>query len=168
MRVFRYALPAAVACVCCVAAPAAAQRAPSRALPQWEGRIEATAARFPAAHAGIGINRMAGTYARIGVAVSAGTTMLKGDNDWHASQRVDLTARFLLDPLAERRFGLYGGAGIGVQHRRPADQRVVGSLLLLVGLEGSVGRGPRTALEITLGGGARLAVVLRGRRDGYR
>jgi hypothetical protein len=145
------------------ARPAAAQVARSvPLLPQWEARVEGTAAREPAAHAGVGLNVRAGYYARLGIAVAVGAAR-GADDVWRGSQRVDAAARFLLDPFTEERFGLYGGAGVSVRHddgyRSPA-------LLLLAGLEGRPRGGVSPAIEVAVGGGVRLGVVLRRTRPG--
>ncbi|MEX2181247.1 MAG: hypothetical protein WD771_04350 [Gemmatimonadaceae bacterium] len=157
---------AALATVAAAATPpaAAAQGAERPGLmPQWEVRLDATSARAPAVHAGAGLNVRAGLYARVGLAAALGGARATDDR-WDVSQRLDLTVRFLLDPFDERRFGLYGGAGVGA--RRDGSDQVVGSLLLVAGVEGGGTRGPRLAVELGLGGGARLGVVLRGRRAG--
>jgi len=145
------------------ARPAYAQVARSvPLLPQWEARVEGTAAREPAAHAGVGLNVRAGYYARVGLTVAAGAAR-GADDIWRGSQRVDAAVRFLLDPFTEERHGLYGGAGVSVRHD---DGSFAPSLLLLAGLEGRPRRGISPALEVGIGGGVRVGVVLRRTRPG--
>jgi hypothetical protein len=151
-----------------VAAPrvASAQDAPGfRPAPQWEIRLDATAAKASAAHAGLGMNVRAGPYARVGFGLAGGAALGPGDA-WRASQRADVTARFLLDPFGERRLGWYGGAGVSA--RRDGDEPVVGRLVVLIGVEGRPTRALVPSVEVALGGGARLGVVLRRRRAGSR
>lgn len=129
-------------------------------MPQWEARLDATSARVPAAHAGVGVNVRAGNYVRLGVAALAGAA--RSDGVTRASQRVDATARFLLDPFAERRTGLYGGAGLTARH--DAGGAWKGDLLLVIGMEGAALGRVVPAFELALGGGVRAGLVLRARR----
>ena len=160
----RTLLPAAFAVLTAAlaATPTRAQDRPvASPLPQWELRADATAATSPAAHLGVGLNVRAGWYARLGAALALGAAEGAG-GEWQASQRADLTVRFLLDPFAERRTGFYGGAGVTA--RLDGDAPVDARLLLLLGAEGRPRRGVRPSLEIGLGGGVRVGVVLRRRR----
>lgn len=144
-----------------VPAALAAQESASLA-PQWEGRLDASATPDLGAHAGAGVNVRAGWYARLGVSALVGATHDAAGT--HASRRLDATARFLLDPFAERRRGLYGGAGLTV--RQQGGEAWKGDLLLVVGIEGSTRARLVPAVELALGGGVRLGVVLRSRRGG--
>lgn len=149
-------------CFVLLLAPAtlAAQR-PVPALPQWEGRIVPVLSPTAGAMAGVGMNVRAGWYARLGIAVSAGA--VRRSDDWSARQRVDATARFLFDPFAERARGFYAGAGIGADRGEGGGTR--GLLLGVVGVEGAAAGRVVPAIELTLGGGARLGIVLRHRRS---
>jgi hypothetical protein len=131
-------------------------------LPQWEARVEGTAAREPAVHAGIGINVRAGYYARVGLTGAAGAAR-GADDVWRGSQRVDAAVRFLLDPFTEQPRGLYGGAGVSLRHDA-GD--LTPALLLLAGVEGRPRGGVSPALEVAVGGGVRFGVVLRRTRSG--
>jgi hypothetical protein len=145
----------------CLVVPAGLRaQQPVRALPQWEGRVVAVVSPVGGVTAGAGVNVRAGWYARLGVAVSAGAVRV--DETWAATQRAEATARLLFDPFAERRRGFYAGAGIGAD--RDASGRTRGLLLGVVGMEGAATGRVVPALELTLGGGARLGVVLRARR----
>jgi hypothetical protein len=94
----------------------------------------------------------AGVVSRDGAAVTGG--------------RVDLVTRYLLDPFREFRWGPYGGGGFTAQWDRRANWR--SDLLVLIGVEGPVHAGWRTAVELGLGGGARLGVVFRRARSNGR
>jgi hypothetical protein len=150
---------AVVAWLAVAGRPLAAQQAVS-ALPQWEARLTGAAWPDVGALAGLGVNVRAGWYARVGVALTAGAVLV-GDR-WDARQRVDATARFMFDPFGERDRGLYAGAGLGAE--RGGDGSARGLLLGVVGVEGKPAGRVVPALELTLGGGVRVGVVLRGRR----
>lgn len=132
------------------------------ALPQWEWRADATAAESPDVHAGLGLNVRAGWYVRVGAAVAAGATR-GADDVWRGSQRVDVAARFLLDPFRERPRALYAGGGVSA---RFVEGRADPVLTLLAGLEGRARKHYTPSVELTLGGGLRLGVVLRRTRPG--
>ena len=129
-------------------------------LPQWEARADAVLSPRAGGLVGVGANVRAGWYARVGVALAAGAVR-RGDA-WAAEQRLDATARFLFDPFAERRRGFYAGAGLGVV--RHDGGRTDGLLLGVVGFEGGAAGRTVPAVELVLGGGARLAFVWRERR----
>jgi hypothetical protein len=129
-----------------------------RLLPQWEFRQDITGAREPGAHVGVGVNVRADYYVRLGVALAAGAVR-REDDVWVGAPRLDFTARYLLDPFGERARGWYGGGGVSIAQR--PGEGATAALHLLVGLEGR--RGPRItpAVELGVGGGVRLGVVLR-------
>jgi hypothetical protein len=127
-----------------------------------ELRADWSAARRNAAHLGVGVNVRAGWYARLIAGLAAGAVDTGGDG-WEASQRADLTARFLLDPFAERRRGVYGGAGITA--RRDGDAPVEVRLLVVLGVAGRPEGAWVPSVELGRGGGLRLGVVLRPRRS---
>jgi len=134
-----------------------------RALPQWEVRQDVTLASEPGTHLGLGLNVRAGYYVRVGAAIAAGTVRREADA-WMGAQRIDLTARFLLDPFGERRRAWYGGGGVSLA--QVAGEEPTAVLNLLVGLEGQQRRKITPAIELGVGGGVRLGVVLRRTRPG--
>ena len=149
-----------------LATPIAAQANDGRVVrtaPQWEFRQDATVSREPGAHLGVGVNVRADYYVRLGVALSAGAFQ-RDDNVWVGSQRLDLTARYLLDPFGERPRGWYGGGGVSIAQR--PGERATAALLLLVGLEGRARRVVIPAVELGVGDGVRVGVVLRRPRAG--
>lgn len=137
--------------------PAAAQALRAEPMPQWEARLDAALSPDLGALGGVGVNVRAGWYARVGLAAAVGA--VRDGADWQAVQRLDFTARFLVDPFAESRRGFYAGAGLGVVRVGDASPRPL--LLGVVGVEGEPTGAVVPALELTLGGGARLGVVLR-------
>lgn len=142
------------------------RRVPLR--PQWELRAEGVAAEAPGAVAGLGVNVRAGWYVRVGGAVAAGARW--SDASAPIGQvRADATLRFLLDPFAERRRGLYGGVGLSTTQLGGGVGAQAPQLLVLAGVESQPRGGRAWALELGLGGGVRVGLVRRSaRRDGYR
>lgn len=152
------------------AQPSGPQRVPPAVslAPRWEARLEATVAEYSAGHVGVGANLRAGHYVRVYGGLAAGAAEAPG-RDWEPAARADLAVRFLLDPFAERPRGLYGGAGLSVGQRLTSDAPAARPVLvLLAGLEGRPRNGRVWATELSLGGGARLAIVRRGARAGAR
>lgn len=161
-----------------VAAPLAAQATsadhdhddPRRvpALPQREFKAEVVAATDPSAVAAFGLNLRAGWYARVGASLGAGAQWREA-GPTVGVVRADATVRFLLDPFAERRRGLYGGVGISALHAGGGIGGQPPVLLLLAGVESRPRGGRVWAVEAGLGGGVRIALVRRrARADGYR
>ena len=130
------------------------------ASPQLEIRLMAALSPSAGALGGIGANVRAGYYARLGIALEAGAVQ-RADR-WESRQRVEGVARFMFDPFAERPRGFYAGAGLGAERRGPSDVR--GLLLGVVGMEGRATGRIVPSVELVVGGGTRLGVVLRARR----
>jgi hypothetical protein len=124
---------------------------------QLETRVDLLGGPPAGAQLGVGANVAAGYYLRVGADVAAGAALRDGGGV--ASGRVDIVTRYLLDPFHELRWGPYAGGGFTALWDRRASWR--GDLLLLVGIEGPAHAGWRTSVELGLGGGARLGVVLR-------
>jgi hypothetical protein len=99
-----------------------------------------------------------GLYVRLALGAAAGAAWTA--REARASGRVDAIARFLLDPFFQSRWAPYGGAGVSARYVA-ADERWHGFLVIAVGLEGPRSGGVVPAIELGLGGGARLGVVLR-------
>jgi len=143
--------------------PAAAQQ-PVRAMPQRELRLELPVTPDAGLGAGFGLNVRAGWYARVGVAATL--SAVRDGAGWGTAERIEATSRFLFDPFAERPHGVYAGAGVAA--RRGPDGTTRGDLLLLIGVEGRPAGRTVPAVELALGGGLRLGVVLRARRPAGR
>ncbi len=153
-----------VATVALLVAVTQSADAQSGGRPRPEVRIDFIAARDPTAQVGVGFNAMAGTYVRWGAVVGAG---LASRNDERVTTaRVEGVVRFLLDPLRESPTGLYGLAGVSLMDDGSGvwEPRA----LLGVGVEGRARGGAIPSLEVALGGGARLAVVIRRARPNRR
>ncbi len=124
---------------------------------QWEGRLDAVRTGRLGAEAGVGVRRSLGSYVRGGL--NLGYDIVP-DSGGERHGRIEGHIRFLLDPIAERRWGLSLGGGIGV--------RVRPYLVALAELEGPVTRGMRPAIQLALGAGLRLGLVVRAARRGQR
>jgi len=139
-------------------------QASTESLVRTELRVDAILARVTHTHVGIGLGLRTGYNIRLHLAAAGGAAFNDGEQE--ASVRGDATLRLLLDPFAETRAGLSVGGGISVLYDGFEKTRPVG--LLVLGLEGP----PRTpvvwALELGLGGGARLGLILRRRTGRYR
>ena len=139
-----------------------AQRSGDARAPQFELRGDALVARVTSAQLGAGANVPLGNYVRLGATGAVGNTFV--GSRARPSGRVDLIARFLLDPYRENRWGPYACGGMSALHDDGGDWN--GAIVAVIGLEGPATAARRTALEVGLGGGTRIGVVVRwGRRD---
>lgn len=138
-----------------------------RQLQRWqpEARLEALLARATAVHAGAGANVIAGNYIRLGVLAGGGAR--RTNDSVRASGRVDVVARFHLDPFRQFTRGFYGGGGGTWLFDDGLSPRV--RMLLVIGYEGAEARSTLiTGAEIGVGGGVRVGVTIRRARDGAR
>jgi hypothetical protein len=116
-----------------------------------------------AVQVGGGIQVPAGYYVRVGVDAGIGVRTNRATGEGarsSADARVDLLARFLLDPFRQTRYGFSLGGGIGL--RAEPDDKVRPVLLVAMDLEGprsSTGFVP--AVQVGLGGGVRIGVIAR-------
>lgn len=139
-----------------ISTAADAQQAPTR--PYAEYRADAIIARGTAAQLGGGLVLPLGVYVRLGIDAAAGATWRHSETV--GSGRVDAIARFLLDPFRESRLGFSIGGGVSapIGSAEPSQPPY---LTAVVDLEGRRGHGLTPALQIGLGGGTRIGVVLR-------
>jgi len=123
-----------------------------------EFRVDAIVGRETAAQAGVGVVIPAGIYVRLGVDAAGGATFAGGAS--RASGRVDAIGRFLLDPFRETAVAVSFGGGLSVPyvdgqtHLRPY-------LTAVIDVEGRMRGSVTPALQLGLGGGARIGLVLR-------
>jgi hypothetical protein len=126
---------------------------------QSEVRIDAIFARTGGVEAAYGITVPAGIYVRSGLiaGLGAGRHGVEG--------RTDLVSRFSFDPFRQSNWAPYAGAGFSGRYRSQMDGGSRGYLLVFLGVEGPLPFGQTAgwvpAVEIGLGGGARLGVILR-------
>jgi hypothetical protein len=136
------------------AARLAGQQTPS-AYP--EIRADAILGNGAVGQAGAGVVVPMGIYVRFGLDGAAGATWQGGGSS--ASGRIDAIARFLFDPLRENGTALSLGGGLSAPIQRDGVKSPY--LTLVVDVEGKRRGGVTPAVELGLGGGARIGVVLR-------
>jgi hypothetical protein len=137
------------------AARLAAQGEPIPIIPEL--RVDVLGGPRTSAQGAIGVNIPAGPYVRVGVLAGAGARL---NSPSGAAGRVDVLARFLLDPFRQSRWGLSAGGGVSL--RADAGDKVRPNLLVAVDLEGPRSRsGVSPAFQIGFGGGVRGGVGLR-------
>lgn len=125
-----------------------------------ELRADVLFGRQAAVQVGAGAQIPLGYYMRLGLDGAVGRRYDDAAPGSRLDARVDLLTRFLLDPFRQSRYGLSVGGGIGLR-AEPGDH-VRPVLLAALDVEGrrwSSGWVP--ALEVGLGGGARVGLVLR-------
>ncbi|HET9797441.1 MAG TPA: hypothetical protein VFP90_05615 [Gemmatimonadaceae bacterium] len=155
----RRACGALLAAIVLFAVAPVSARAQQRVPVAPELRLDVIGARPTSVQGAVGVEIPAGTYMRIGVLGGAGVT-IDGDASSRAAGRVDVLARFLLDPFRQTRWGFSAGAGVSV--RADPGEKVRPRLLAAIDLEGrrtSAGLSP--SVQIGLGGGVRGGVGLR-------
>lgn len=137
-------------------APLAAQQVRVRVEPEL--RVDVLGGRGTSVQGGAGIQIPAGTYVRVGVIGGVGSSWENGLS--RADGRLDVLARFLIDPFRQSRWGLSAGGGVSLRARE--GDRVRPNVLLAIDLEGPrAGSGVSPAFQIGLGGGVRGGFGLR-------
>jgi hypothetical protein len=139
----------------------AAPRSPTLRL---TARVDAFLARVDALHAGLGVNTDLGSYVRLDAALAAGAARF--EQTTVASGRAEVVARFLLDPFRQSRWGFYGGGGLIARY--DDGPGASGYLTVLVGTELPGAWRTLPALEIGIGGGTRIGLVIRRGRSNRR
>ena len=131
---------------------------------QSEIRVDGIFARTSGVEAGYGVSIPAGIYVRTGLVGGAGA------GRHGVESRADFIARFSLDPFRQSRWAPYAGAGLSGRFRARADGGAKAYLLVFLGLEGPLPGGPGwvPAVELGLGGGARVGLILRRGINGRR
>ena len=129
-----------------------------------EARADAFAARIDALHAGVGLATDLGTYFRLAGIIGVGAADV--GSEIVASGRAEILGRFVLDPLRQARWGVYGATGVVARYEESPGTR--GYLTLLLGVELPSDRPRVTALELGIGGGVRIGIAIREGRSGRR
>jgi hypothetical protein len=124
----------------------------------------ASSAHDDAAQLGVGLNVGTDAYTRVGIIAATGVA-----TDGHATQsatRVDLVARFLLDPFRQSPWGISAGGGVSAANTQNGRWRPY--LVGVLDFEGAKHGPIAPAVQLGLGGGVRLGVVLRSAANGWR
>ena len=126
---------------------------------QSEIRLDAIFARSGGVEAAYGFTVPAGIYVRSGVVAGIGAGL-------HGAEgRSDLVSRFSFDPFRQSRWAPYAGAGLSGRYRSQLDGGSRAYILIFLGVEGPLPLGERAgwvpALEVGLGGGTRVGLILR-------
>lgn len=161
MRQGHRATVLAVTALSAAVIPADAQQGVSPARVRPEIRVDYVGRNPDALHGGVGLNVPIGTYVRVGLVGGGGPSWTDGRSG--ASARADLITRFSFDPFRERRWGLSAGGGVSIRYDElsPSDERWRALIAVVLDLEGPL-RGPVSpALQVGLGGGTRVGLLLR-------
>jgi hypothetical protein len=138
-----------------LAGAAGAQQSPRA---YGELRVEGIFGTKTAGEVGGGIVLPLGPYVRTGITAQGG--LESGSASAKFSGRLDLMTRYLLDPYRENQWGFSIGGGVTVPYaEHPRDVRP--RLTVVMDLEGRRRGRFSPAIQAGLGGGARVAVVLR-------
>ncbi|MDB4883900.1 MAG: hypothetical protein JWL95_2666 [Gemmatimonadetes bacterium] len=122
-----------------------------------ELRADAMGGRRTSVQGGVGVQIPAGPYVRVGVIAGLGAHT---GSPHTGAGRLDVAARFLLDPYRQTRWGLSAGGGVSL--RADAGEKIRPKLLVLADLEGPRStHGFSPAVQLGLGGGVRVGVGLR-------
>ena len=120
-------------------------------------RADAILAAANTYHFALGVSSPLGNYIRVSVDAGAGVTTARSQSV--ASGRVDVIGRFLIDPYRQIKWGPYAGAGVSVRGERGSRGRAY--LVTVIGIESMPGAWVVPAVEVGLGGGTRIGVILR-------
>ncbi|HEY2376867.1 MAG TPA: hypothetical protein VGH98_12890 [Gemmatimonadaceae bacterium] len=146
---------------------AGAQQASRPSFPPFELRVDAidvSSVNSGTLQGGVGANIPLGFYVRLEIDGAGGVT--RSDSVNHNSARVDALARFLLDPFNDATWGLSIGGGMSAMFAQGSTTREY--LVVVIDLEAPHVSGVTPALQLGLGGGARVGIVLRPYRRGQR
>ena len=126
---------------------------------QSEGRLDAIFARSSGVEAAYGFTVPVGIYVRSGIVAGVGVGR-------HGVEgRTDFISRFSFDPFRQTRWAPYAGAGLSGRYRSKLDEGARAYLLVFLGVEGPLPLGELSgwvpAVEVGLGGGARVGLILR-------
>lgn len=130
--------------------------ADGRIPPRGEARIDVIAASRSVVQVGGGVDLPVSRYARLEAVLAAGPRLGAGGPEFSA--RADALVRFVLDPLVRLARSPYGGAGISLRH---ASGSTTPALVALLGLQLRTRGGYAPAVELGIGSGARLGIVVR-------
>ncbi len=138
--------------------------AQDRPRPVFIARLDGTSSAAPRLEASLGAAIPLGTYARLHVTAGGGAARDAGVVQ--PAARADIVGRFLLDPLKQARRGLYFGGGVSFLTQRGSRGRAW--LTFVAGMEVAEWGGTVPGIELGVGGGARLGLVMRRAMPNWR
>jgi hypothetical protein len=126
---------------------------------QSEGRLDAIFSRSAGVEAAYGFTIPVGIYVRSGIVAGVGS------GRHGAEGRTEFISRFSFDPFRQTRWAPYAGAGLSGRYRSELDGGGRAYILVFLGVEGPLPLGELSgwvpALEVGLGGGTRIGLILR-------
>jgi hypothetical protein len=152
-----------IAALLCAAGSVARGQDVPPAYPEF--RFDAILGNVPTLQLGGGVVAPLGYYARLGVLVGAGVSRF--GSDYTGGERADVLIRFLLDPFRETRWGISAGGGVSLRFDR-GDGTARPYLVVAIDFEGPRRDGMSPAVQVGLGGGARIGIALRRSRGQAR
>lgn len=166
-----------VACaVVLAAAPLRGQSGPPLPRMTNEARIDGRWSRYTSVEAGWSLIIPAGVYVRTALTAATGYTRREGE--WERDSRYEGTARFVLDPFRQARYGLSIGGGLGLTNSEGlfSEPDVLGQqferwrpfLVLLADLELRQSPGLTPAIQVGIGSGIRVGLVVRSAASRWR
>jgi hypothetical protein len=157
-------------------AAAAAQSGPPLPRLMNEGRVDARFSRSNAVELGWSLIIPSGVYVRSALTAAGG--YIRRDGRFMRESRYEATARFLLDPFRQARYGLSIGGGVGLTNSdglfgRPdplgvRKQRWRPYLTTFVDLELRKTAGLTPAIQVGVGSGIRAGLVVRSATNRWR
>jgi hypothetical protein len=134
-----------------------AQRVPSPSRINWELRADGFPVSPRSAQISGGVQARSGNYVRLALLGGAGRVWRDGSA--RAIGRLEVHARFHLDPFRQSALGAYGLGGLASSWESRATWEP--RLVLGIGVELPTRARTRWAVEAALAGGLRLSAVLR-------
>jgi hypothetical protein len=139
--------------------------ASNRLLPYAESRADVIIGNGTAGEVGAGVQLPVGYYVRVGLTGAVGAT--QRDGDALTSVRGDIIARYLLDPFRETRWAVSLGGGVSLPYM-DGDTHTQPFMTLVLDVEGPRTNGVSPAIQLGLGGGTRIGIVLRTSKGPWR
>jgi hypothetical protein len=147
----------------CVAPALAAQAPRPQGTVRPFARLDVIAATNSSLQVGAGMAVPAGTYVRAEVTAAAGA--MRRHHETRRTGRVDVAARFVIDPFAESRRAVHAIGGLSAMHDGREWQP---RLMAGIGVEGPARGAVRWSTELVVGGGLRVGIVARRSRPNRR
>jgi hypothetical protein len=159
-----------------LASRASAQSGPPLPRLMNEGRVDARISRSNSVELGWSLIIPASVYVRTALTAAGG--YVRRDQRWARESRYEATARFLLDPFRQARYGLSLGGGVGMTNsdglftapnvvgQRSQRWRPFLAAFADVELRQSAGLTP--AIQVGVGSGVRVGLVIRSATNRWR